>query len=233
MYTVTSVNEYLRLIEKFDIPENDRLLFRGQGVDKPLLPTIARLNPHLNTTIIEKEMLEELKRRSSFYLNQPNISDWDLLVYAQHFSLKTRLLDWTSNPLVALWFACRDISGQDGFVYVLKANKSFEVDHKRKSAESPFTNTKTRIYKPKLNNQRIISQFGWFTAHKFSRKSGKFVPLESNVDMKHLIVKVKVPSKIHEVILQKISRLGVNNHTIFPDIEGLCRHLNWKYKGKI
>ncbi len=39
--------------------------------------------------------------------------------YAQHYGVPTRLLDWSNNPLTALYFACRDELTLDGKVWLL------------------------------------------------------------------------------------------------------------------
>lgn len=47
------------------------------------------------------------------------ISDLQLLAKLQHFEAATGLLDFTWNPLVALWFACKDNENCDGKVFVI------------------------------------------------------------------------------------------------------------------
>lgn len=224
--TINSFVDFIKESDFFDILCHS-VVFRGQPVRGGLLPSIARKNPNIDTTEIEKRLLAQLKLQGASMLPTNGDTELDLLVTAQHYGLKTRLLDWTTNPLIALWFACSDRKEGDVYVYGLEADSLLGENVYEKN---PFTPSKTRIIQPRLNNPRIIAQQGWFTLHRYAKKNSRFVPLESNSETKKHLHEFIIPASKRKELLAALDRHGISSKTIFPDLVGLCSHLNWKHE---
>ncbi len=111
----------------------------------------------------------------------------------------------------------------DVYVYALDANRYLKEPQK-----GPFDTGRTQVIRPKLNNPRIIAQHGWFSAHKYSKSSKKFVPLEKNNEISESVQEIKIPEDTREKLLKSLDRHGVSSRTLFPDLEGLCKYINWK-----
>ena len=224
-YKVESLVQFVQRTEELG-SKSELVLFRGQAKAGDLLPGIARSDPTRNTVAAEKQALQQLQLQGASLLSNAGTTTLDLLVLAQHFGLKTRLLDWSSNPLAALWFACADYKAGDAFVYALEADTFLEKDVYDKD---PFATAKTRVFQARLNNDRIVAQEGWFTLHRYSRKAGRFVALEVNTEIGAHIHRIRVPADKRESILVSLDKHGVNARSLFPGLDGLCQHLNRRH----
>jgi hypothetical protein len=223
-FTISTINDFIHWVKAFPII-GGFVLYRGQACKGNLIPNIARKNPNNDTTTIELKMIEQVRKLGAT-LVEPSKSNLEIMILAQHFGLKTRLLDWTSNPLAALWFACSDTSSQEAYVYVLYAE---DLLGKEIDPTDPFKEPETRVYQPRHNNARIVAQHGWFTLHRYAAEDGGFVPLELNPKMMDILTEIHVPAESKAEMINSLDRLGTNHHTLFPDLEGLCNHLNWKH----
>lgn len=222
-------NLFIFLDETRPESRHEILLFRGQKSLDPLLPKIARYDPNVDTIKLERHMLAELRRTGGSVFPHDSASDLNLLVKAQHFGMATRLLDWTSNPLIAVWFACTDCNPRRAsYVFLFDTNN--ENPPSTSEIEDPFSTTRTSIFKPELNNPRIIAQSGWFTLHAYSKGLKRFVSLDRNKLLMNQITCFKINPSDRSKILDDLNHLGVNAQTVFPDASGICRHLNWKHE---
>lgn len=232
---IQTVQEFIELIDKVKMNNKNsaELLFRGQSIDRPLLPKLARLKLNGNITNVEKLILEEFKRGILPLTEFKPENKWDLLALAQHHGLPTRLLDWTYNALIALWFAVKNPANKDknhsfenGVLWILAANtKDFRTDTKN---IDPLNNKTTRIFRSSVISRRISAQAGAFTVHKIV-KGNKVIKLETNAEFKSKLTKVVIPHSSFVNIRKQLNVLGVNHSTIYPDIDGFCKYLERRF----
>lgn len=223
----SSLSEYVQLCRAFS--EGDRVIYRGQSIDAPLLPGIARAEPSVDHSAREREVLRQLAMAAPRY-SMPRAADsWGMTAYAQHYGLRTRLLDWTWNPNVALWFGVTSaIEKQAEWAYVYMLRRGTEVDMLSPKDEI-LEIQQVWIVDAQLSNPRIQWQAGCFTAHPYSVRAKKYVSVQDDEYCSRNLAKFEINRASHREIIESLDCIGVNSRSIYPDEFGLMSYLNWRF----
>ncbi len=196
-FSVSSVSEYIGLISLIananeDLTTGDTIIYRGMANEVyDLKPGLARIQDLSDET--EQFLFNEfITRRPDAFAG---LSDFDVLAKMQHYGLPTRLLDFSTNPMVALYFACESLFDKRGRVLCHNTflqndsakfvqaicnaifRKSFDENYyvddylcdEQLSLEQYLRNAyliqETTVVRPKYWNQRIANQAGVFMVY--------------------------------------------------------------------
>ena len=167
-------------------------------------------------------LFREFQRSALPLVDRSQLSnDWDWLALAQHFGLPTRLIDWTTNALVAAFFASQGShSGRgDGEVVAVEAREVGYYQPDRESRPDPFSITEARFLKPSAVANRITMQRGLFSIHPTPDRPWR---------LRNQTESFFIPASMKLEFRRSLFGMGVDEAFLMADLEGLSRTLRWR-----
>lgn len=255
---INSLEEYLRFIKNYYEKSGKELWYRGHWsnawVLKPNLYRNAKMiTNHKNEVTVLKynfvnfknefsKLKDEIINKNLFDIS--GLNDFHIMFIAQHYGLLTPTLDWTTDPLVALFFALDgDTHEDDEFpvIYILKPGFSNSYSGlyygDKKSFTEPICIDNLGGLFNKLTNDLNSSSLSIPIAifseqdfsHRICKQSGKFTlhgavgPLnyawnDTLIKDEKFVDGIKINIKAIKEIREYLSALNINEHTIYRGI---------------
>jgi hypothetical protein len=250
--TISTLQDFIRLIEALVTDPKDPYWFRGVGEESfDLLPSLychpsIKLKEELFE--LEERLLNRFSERSVPFQSSHPSNDWESLFLMQHYGIPTRLLDWTENPMVALFFALtktkRDSStgcvsspcavwilsprlwNERTFAHVTYKGGPLSIFDQRLKSYTPLSGFDPPALPAAIygihNSPRIVAQRGVFTIFGSNINSmQQMFATETFSDQ--ALVEYIIPANVTDAMLQKLYATGFTEAVMFPGLDGLAK----------
>lgn len=198
--------------------------FRGQSnITWPLLPKAGRKEYYLQENR-DLGRFHDWCIHAVAYCSLPK-TKLESLAIAQHHGLATRLLDWTMNPLVAAYFCCNENQQSDGGIYALETPGELANDDL--NFELLKEHNGILGYMPKFISPRMLNQRALFTIHSDAKSE---IPVTESIlkNGEPNLTRILIEAKLKKEIIKMLDDYGINQVSLFPDLDGLSLHMNNK-----
>lgn len=170
----------------------------------------------------EDILIEPARHRGFGVENGRRISDIQLLAKLQHLGAATGLIDFTWNPLVALWFAA-DCSEFDGKLFMVNTEDPTVVEKlidkvPPKELENIFTSVeispRLMYWEPEFSGESIL---------RIIRQSSLFIiDRPSLSDVIPGVAEITIEKNDKKLLIQELETLDISRKTMFLDVYGLA-----------
>lgn len=135
------------------------------------------------------------------------------------------MLDWTTNPLKALFFAVNDpaCDSRSGVFWALTFD-SWREDRHEKHRE--YWDTELVPFLPPQLNPRLLAQEGCFLSYPLPGNTAALKPVDrliANVGEDLKLVKFIVPVNAKSRLRRELAALGGRYRLLYPDADGVAR----------
>ena len=207
-------------------------MFRGVSDTRHLLvPKIGR--PFLldrYSPARERAIFKTFKRRAGLYADRMPQGDLEWLALAQHHGLPTRLLDWSSNPMVAAYFAVSGDNSAVARIYAVTVSRLPKIDPVDDAKIDPFEEIEeVSFLVPSAHVRRIAHQRGFFTIHP--QPDQPWNPYGLRRAVRHH--QFDIEPDLRPFFQRRLFYLGITAAAIMDDLDGLARTLEWQYRSGV
>jgi type I restriction enzyme M protein len=229
---VRDLPTYLRAISCVSASSIERAIYRGHtNCSWRLIPSLMREEFFPKTPdsteveSLENDLLSEFERACIQHPPNPGFRPkdrWELAALAQHHNLPTRLLDWTFDPSVALFFAIGFESGarrvDASCVWAISApperDSALSWPEPQTDKDMPV-----KLFLPPHVSPRIERQSACFTVHP-SHYVKKYFHW---IDGPRVLFLIHKRDKVN--LRDALVANGTSRYRLFPDLDGLAAHL--------